>query len=112
MRVFSNSLMTALIVVALFWGNCLSCPQLFAAAAAPVHGCCHHKNPQPAAKVDCQSQALGHFVQTEKSIAPAPSLPATIVSLPEPVLQLSLERSDAPAHNPPDLISLNSTFRI
>jgi len=37
MRRVSSSLMTALIVAALFWGNCLSCPQMLLAAATPLH---------------------------------------------------------------------------
>jgi hypothetical protein len=110
MRVFSNSLMTALMVVALFWGNCLSCPQLLAAGSA--HSCCHHRNHQPAAKVDCQSQALQHFIQSEISIAPTPSIVAKVVSIPDTPLQYAVEWVPAPAATPPDLISLNSTFRI
>lgn len=102
--------MTALMVVALFWGNCLSCPQLLTEASA--HNCCHHKNHQPAAKVDCQSQSLQHFVQTDKSEAPAPALLATVVTIPAVPLQSSTERPAAPTPTPPDLISLNSTLRI
>ena len=115
MRVLSNSLMGALVVAALFLGNCFSCPQVLAAMAArtPSHDCCHHKSHQPTPKTDCQSQALQHFVQAEKTAPPAPAVMA-LIALPAPVISLqpSLERPDAPAPTPPDLISLNSSFRI
>ena len=115
MRVLSNSLMGALVVVALFLGNCLSCPQVLAAMAAhtPSHDCCHHRSHQSTPKTDCQSQALQHFAQAEKTAPPAPAMMA-LVALPAPVVSLesSLEWPEAPAPTPPDLISLNSTFRI
>jgi hypothetical protein len=115
MRVLSNSLMAAVVVAALFLGNCLSCPQVLAAMAAhtPSHDCCHHKTHHSTVKTDCQSQALQHFMQSEKTASPAPAVMA-LVALPAPAvsLQPSLEWSDAPAPTPPDLVSLNSSFRI
>jgi|SRR5579871_1127397 len=69
MRVFSNSIMAVLIVAALFWGNCFSCPQMLAAQA---HQCCHHTKTPKAA---CQQQNLKSFVKagTTSSAAPAAS---------------------------------------
>src|SRR5215472_11077797 len=111
MRVLSNSLMGALVVVALFLGNCLSCPQVLAAMAAhtPSHDCCHHKTHHSTTRTDCQAQALQHFVQAEKTTPPSPAVMA-MIALPTPVISLqpSLEWSDAPAPTPPDLLSLNS----
>ena len=115
MRVFSNSLMGALVVMALFLGNCLSCPQVLAAMAehAPSHNCCHHKTHQSTTKTDCQSQSLQHFVQAEKTAPPVPAVMA-LIALPASVISLQppLEASDAPTPTPPDLIALNSSFRI
>src|SRR5208283_5328197 len=71
MRRASNILMATLIVAALFFGNCLSCPQMLTALASqqPGHGCCHHKT----AKIDCHSQLLSHFVKAQGGNA-APAL--------------------------------------
>ena len=56
-------MMAALIVVALLWGNCLSCPQMLLTAVThqPAHSCCH-KNKSAGTK--CQSQGLQHFLKT------------------------------------------------
>jgi hypothetical protein len=60
--------MVALVVIAMFWGNCLSCPVMTAGSA---HSCCH--KPQPAS-AKCHSQNLQHFVQAEMH-TPAIALP-------------------------------------
>jgi hypothetical protein len=80
MRAISNTFLAALIVAALFWGNCLSCPQMLLAFAhhAPSHGCCKHKTAKP----ECTSQKLRNFIKTDPgSVAPpqsavAPAVPA------------------------------------
>src|ERR1022692_2996879 len=51
MRPVFNSLMAALVVVALFWGNCFSCPQIL--LAAQKHSCCPHGKADPN---DCKTQ--------------------------------------------------------
>jgi hypothetical protein len=115
MRVISNSLMAALVVAALFLGNCFSCPQILAAMAAhtPAHGCCHHKSQQPAANTECQSQALQHFVQSGTTTAPAPALMAVLAVPPAVMIfEPAFQPAAAPAATPPDLISLHSSFRI
>jgi hypothetical protein len=101
--------MAALIVVALFWGNCLSCPQMLLNAAS--HNCCHRTK---TAGTNCQSQGLQHFlkaapdVQTPAAPAVAPVAPAIAVSLPQGALVAPVEVE----HAPPDLLSLHSVFRI
>jgi hypothetical protein len=104
--------MAALVVVALFWGNCLSCPEMILAAAArqPAHSCCHRTKP---ACTDCHSQGLRHFVKADPQ-APAALAVAELV---EPVSRVVLPRGAVvtPArteHAPPDLLSLHSIFRI
>ena len=89
MRVISNTVMAALVVAALFLGNCLSCPEVLLASQAqqPAHGCCHRGH-QPASNPACQSQALQHFVQAEKAAPPVPAV-ATLVPMPSDV-QLTL----------------------
>ena len=102
-------MMAALIVVALFWGNCLSCPQMLLAATA--HSCCHRTK---TAGTNCQSQGLQHFLkanpetQTPAIAVVAAVAPAIAVSLPHGALVAPVELE----HAPPDLLSLHSVFRI
>jgi hypothetical protein len=104
--------MAALIVVALFWGNCLSCPQMLLTAAAhqPAHNCCHKTK---SAGTTCPSQGLQHFlkaaldVQTP-AVAVAAVEPAVAVCLPQGALVTPVEVE----HAPPDLLALHSSFRI
>jgi len=79
-----------LAILAMLWGNCLSCPQM-----TDAHSCCHKTQP---ASADCHTQDLQHFVKAEGSQpfvavlapTPAPAVPPTfhtagpIVSLPLP----------------------------
>jgi hypothetical protein len=67
-RKFSISVTVALVLMAMLWGNCLSCPQMTAA-----HSCCH--KPQPASAA-CHTQGLQHFVKAER---PAPAAPSVAV---------------------------------
>ena len=104
--------MAALIVVALFWGNCLSCPQmLLAAAHQPAHSCCHKTK---SAGTQCQSQGLQHFLKAAPELrTPAVAVvaavtPAIAVPLPQNALAAPVEVP----HAPPDLLSLHSAFRI
>ncbi len=71
MRTVCTSVMAVLVVVALFWGNCFSCPQVLLSSAQ--HGCCHRTK---AHKTDCNNQGLQNFVKAEKA-APVSSLPVT-----------------------------------
>lgn len=113
MRQASNILMVTLIVAALFFGNCLSCPQMRMASAnqQPGHGCCHHRT----AKIECSAPALSHFVKAQgaspapvfASMGVAPALASTTV-LARPVLA-PWRAADVP---PPDLISLHSPIRV
>jgi hypothetical protein len=113
MKAVFSSLMAALVLVALLAGNCLSCPQMLLALAthqAP-HSCCHHKQP---VKVECQSQALGHFVKTEQG-AQALDLAVTAdrVTVVAAAMASQAHIVTIPAeHAPPDLLSLHSSFRI
>ena len=91
MRAFCNSLMAALVVVALFWGNCFSCPQmLLQAMQKQAHSCCHKKTQTPApAKVDCQSQGLQTFLKADQGAPQLALLPHRApVVLPEPAVRL------------------------
>jgi hypothetical protein len=105
--------MAALIVVALFWGNCLSCPQMLLAVAAhqPAHSCCHRTK---TAGTSCQSQGLQHFLKTGPEVrTPAVAVvaavaPASAVTLPQGALVAPVEV----VHAPPDLLALHSVFRI
>ena len=110
MRAVSNSFLAALVVVALFWGNCFSCPQLLMALAqkAPAHACCHHqKNAAP----QCETQSLSSFVQAADTHVPAP-VTAAVPAPPAPVLAVAEAAFEQPAPNPPDLEIQNSSIRI
>jgi hypothetical protein len=108
MRVISTSVRAALIILALFWGNCLTCPQ---ALMAQTHRCCH-KNKQ--GSQSCQTQVLRQFVKADPAphAAPVPvvaelsSLPLTV-----PVAEWT-SLPNASEHAPPDLFSLHSSYRI
>jgi len=110
-RTISNSIMAALVVAALFWGNCFSCPQLLAALQShqPAHGCCHKTKSGPTA---CQTQLLKSFVKAPSS-APAPALPVA-ARLVEPLAAAALADRfvRVEEHTPLDLLSLHSSFRI
>ena len=88
MRAFCTSLMAMLVVVALFWGNCYSCPQMMLSSAN--HGCCHRTN---APKTECRSQSLRDFVKAEKA-APVPVLPVAAV-IPAPLVVVATAVAEA-----------------
>jgi len=104
--------MAALVVAALFWGNCFSCPQLLAALQShqPAHGCCHKTK---SASSECQSQVLKSFVKADFG-AKAPALPAVarLVGPPTAAAPLADNLARVEEHTPPDLFSLHSSFRI
>ncbi len=113
MRAVSTSLMAALVVVALFWGNCFSCPQLLLALQThqPSHECCHGKKQAP---VSCQTQQLHQFLKADAGHAPAVPMVAELAASLAPVsLPHGRTSVSVPAqHAPPGLISLYSTLRI
>ncbi len=102
MRTLSTSVMALLIIAALFWGNCFSCPQVL--VAAQKHGCCPHTK---STKTECQTQGLKNFVKAEMSapavitVAAAADLPAPTSEFAAPLLVPRLE-----AHAPPDTLPL------
>jgi len=103
-----------LVIAALFWGNCLSCPQLLLAMRAhqPAHDCCK-RNQKPATK-SCDSQVLQHFLKTETGDqAPAvPAAEAVVAAIAAAAPLVAPVTIETPAHAPPDLLSLHSSFRI
>jgi hypothetical protein len=113
MRTISNALMAALVVAALFWGNCFSCPQMLLALQShqPPHGCCHRTKPTTA---NCQTQVLRHFVKADVVVAVAP----VVSSVVGPVVAMAppegpgLASSIPVVHTSPDLLSLHSNLRI
>ena len=107
-------MMAALVVVALFWGNCLSCPQMLLAVAAhqPAHNCCHKTK---SAGANCQSQGLQHFLRAGPDVR-TPSA-AVVAAVATAIAAAALPQGAAVApvevvHAPPDLIALHSSFRI
>ena len=101
-------MMAALVVMALLFGNCFSCPQMWVQDA---HRCCHRNKPVTA---QCDTQNLQHFVKSEAraQVSPATATaeaiePAAVV-LPSETLQFAVHLSEAP----PDPLSLTSSLRI
>lgn len=116
MRAVSSSLLAALVVVALFWGNCFSCPQLLLAASqVNERSCCPHSAPRPADK-ECQTQSLKHFVKADPVTSFAYSLAPVAVAqnftAAMPALLPDWQFVERQPHSPPDLQALNVTFRI
>ena len=75
MRAISNAVMAALVVLALFWGNCYSCPQILSSLQSRSgHGCCHHDKP---ATQECRTQILSQFQKTD----PVDSVPVLLPAL-------------------------------
>jgi hypothetical protein len=104
MRAVFNSFMVALVVVALFWGNCFSCPQLL--LSAQKHSCCPHGKANPS---ECKTQGLRNFVKAEKATQIAPAAVVTaVVAAPAAAARLSATSlvPAPPAYTPPDLLPL------
>src|SRR5579871_4228192 len=107
MRTVSTSIMAALVMVALFWGNCFSCPEAVLAYAAhrPAHHCCHNSK---ASTPGCDTQNLQQFVKTYTD-APAIAVPIAALSTVEPpALDVDTASPVVIEYPPPDLLSLNS----
>jgi hypothetical protein len=113
-RTVSTSFMVALVVAALFLGNCLTCPQVLMAIAAhhAPHGCCHRNQP---ASTGCHTQLLQQFVKTGSG-TPAPALAVTVMVAAQPavspIMLPAATLAIPPAPTPPDLLALNASFRI
>ena len=105
MRAVFNSLMAALVVVALFWGNCFSCPQIL--LAAQKHSCCPPGKANPS---ESKTQGLRNFVKAEKIVpgAPAAVVAAVVIAAPPASARLSATSvvPASPAYTPPDLLPL------
>jgi hypothetical protein len=111
-RAFSNSLPAVLVVAALFWGNCFSCPQLLLSLAKQdAHSCCKRRAPVPQR---CTTNVLKHFVKADPvSIAAPAVMPARQVSFTAPLpASRDLSGVAAAPHSPPDLVELTSLLRI
>jgi len=102
MRAALTSIMAVLVIAALFWGNCFSCPRMLLEQQS--HGCCPHGKTK---RSDCDTQSLKNFVKAEKAAA-APMLvehvlPARVAVTPA---ELPITVSVPPEHTPPLQISL------
>jgi hypothetical protein len=110
MRATSTAFLAALIIAALFWGNCLTCPQAISSSA---HSCCPHGKK---AGSDCRTQVMRHFEKADPhQVETAGMAQAQIAAAAAPGLPLAPEPAADPVstgHPPPDLLSLHSNFRI
>jgi hypothetical protein len=104
MRAILTSCTALLVIAALFWGNCLSCPQVIQS-----HSCCHHSKP---VSKDCRTQALRSFVKAERgAAAPVEAGPVAVVE-PAVVKAAAVVVPVAIVASPPDLFALHGVFRI
>ena len=104
MRAFSNSLMAALVVMALFWGNCFSCPQIL--LAAQKHGCCPHGKSE---SKECKTQGLRNFVKADPVVKIAPAAVEIVLTQAQMATRQLLLTAIAPlplCFSPPDLLPL------
>ncbi len=111
MRTVYSSIMAALVVVALFWGNCFSCPQALLAQKAnpPAHQCCHKtKSSAPS----CGAQSLQHYVKADSGNHTPVLAVVALEALPEISTFVREAMPATPDYTPPDLFSLNSSYRI
>ena len=111
MRTVSSSIMAALVMVALFWGNCFSCPAAVLAYAAnrPVHQCCHKSK---ASTPGCETQNLQQFVKTHTGTQ-AVALPvAALTPIEAPAPLVAAAAPVVIEYPPPDLLSSNSVLRV
>jgi hypothetical protein len=111
MKAFSNSALAVLIVAALFWGNCFSCPQLLLAFAQKApHSCC--KRSAPVTKT-CTTNVLKNFVKADPVAVTAPAAaPAEVAAFVlVPSTRESVVTLETP-HSPPNLLELTSLLRI
>src|SRR5690242_17235388 len=111
MRTVSSSIMAALVVVALFWGNCFSCPEavLVFATHQPAHQCCHKTK---ASIPGCDTQNLQQFVKTHAGTQ-SPAMPVVaMVTLPVPAVVVDTAAPVIIEYPPPDLLSLHSVYRV
>ncbi len=99
-KALSNSVMALLLLAALFWGNCLSCPE----ARMPAHQCCHHSKPAP---VHCQTQVMRHFVKAGTEIPVVlPSVSVVDTCIPAAVSQTTVLSVTTEDHAPPGASAL------
>lgn len=98
-------------MVALFWGNCFSCPEAVLAYAVnhPAHQCCHKSK---ASTPGCDTQNLQQFVKTHQGTEP-PALPlAALSTLVAPALAVDAAAPIVIEYPPPDLLSLKPVLRV
>ncbi len=118
MKALANSLLAVVLLGALLWGNCLSCPQLLLSLASrsAAHGCCPPtgKTPVPTNN-DCQSFGLKHFVKTDATPQlrlPQSALAEIVVAVARNLPVAAGRAALTVPYSPPDLEVLNSSIRI
>ena len=109
MKRWSSWLMAALMVAALFWGNCLSCPKMLLAGS---HSCCKHSKPISGQRCD---RHLQQFVKSDSApqtaaVPMVAALPVAVETAPPAVA--SEPRVAEYSGSPPERIALISSLRI
>jgi hypothetical protein len=112
MRVLSITA-AVLVVVALLFGNCLTCPEM-----AASQSCCHRNQPchhKQAPSQVCEAQSLHQFVKADLADHTVTLAVVSIATVtPDPVSAAGPGDAafSSVEYAPPDLLSLHSSFRI
>ncbi|HTX33489.1 MAG TPA: hypothetical protein VME43_00650 [Bryobacteraceae bacterium] len=112
MRTFSTAFLAALMVMALFLGNCFSCPQMLLALNShqPAHRCCHHSQK---ASQECQTQVLQQFVKsTARPVAPLMASAAPVASFLAQAVAPAAGMAPDVLYVPLDRLALHASLRI
>jgi hypothetical protein len=104
--------MAVLVVAALFWGNCLSCPQMLLARNS--HGCCKRSQKSGIPTKDCQ-QHLHQFVKSDdagqQQVSPVVAVAAPLAA-PEALVAVEASTPAEIVYSPPPKFLLDSSLRI
>ena len=120
LRVVFSSLLSLLVVVTLFWGGCVSCPQFFMFSKAEK-SCCNKagqcERPSKTAPVkECKRMPLEPqgFALAHAELAAAALTAETVAQISISTREFADVHSRTPQlePSPPDLNVLNSTFLI
>ena len=120
LRLISSLVLSPLLVVTLFWGGCVACPQFFMFPGADaVKDCCkagqcdRSQSPRSTPIKECKRMPL-ELGSSMQYCAEPPILTGSATDVIRPVIVHHVMHDPVAAvgHSPPDLQILNATFLI
>jgi hypothetical protein len=122
LRAAANSLLSVLLIVTMFWGGCISCPQFFMLPGGVDDCCdeagrCKKKSEEPPVEKQCQTMPLelqpsGVHHSPPIAVAEVDEIPVGYAAVHVGMNVGERENSAQRVHSPPDLQSLYSTYLI